>query len=65
MIIVQHFDIVFKCSPIVHEYLQNFKTHSQAKFQGLDLRIFSDYVLRPWPKNIKIIDLNQKFNYNS
>ena len=51
MIIVQHFDIVFKCSPIVHEYLQNFKTHSQAKFQGLDLRIFSDYVLRPWSQD--------------
>ena len=65
MIIVQHFDIVFKCSSIVHEYVQNFITHSQAKFQGLDLRIFSDYVFRPWPKNIKIIDLNHKFNYYS
>ena len=47
MIIVQHFDIVFKCSSIVHEYVQNFITHNQAKFQGLDLRIFSAYVLRP------------------
>ena len=51
MIIVQHFDIVFKCSPIVHVYLQNFKTHCQAKFQGLDLRIFSAYVLRPWSQD--------------
>ena len=51
MIIVQHFDIVFKCSSIVHEYVQNFITHSQAKFQGLDLRIFSAYVLRPWSQD--------------
>ena len=51
MIIVQHFDIVFKWSSIFHEYVQNFITHGQAKFQGLDLRIFSAYVLGPWSQD--------------